>query len=51
MEWRWFPIGDIFVQVFSSRDSDSKIIQRELDSVDVWLKSNKSGHIMRGFYT
>ena len=51
MEWRWFPIGDIFVQVFSSRDSDSKIIQRELDSVDVWLKSNKPGHIMRGFYT
>ena len=48
MAWRWLPIGDSFVNTFSSRDSDSIIIQRELDSVKVWLESNKSGHIMRG---
>ncbi len=46
--WRWFPIGDLFVDVFNSRDSDSKILQREVDSVNVWLKSDKVGHIMRG---
>ena len=47
MKWRWFPIVDRFVDVFSSRDSDSRIIKREVDSVAVWLKSKKVGHIMR----
>jgi len=46
--WRFLPIGDSFVDVFISRDSDSSIIQREIDSVNIWLKSNKTGHIMRG---
>ena len=48
MEWRWFPIGDTFVNSFMSRDTDSTLIQREIDSVNVWLASNKSAHIMRG---
>jgi hypothetical protein len=48
MKWRWFPIGDSFVDMFSSRDSDSFFLQREIDSVNVWIKSNKVGHIMRG---
>ena len=48
MMWRWFPIGDTFVKIFSSRDSDSIIIPREIDSVNVWLNSSKPGHIMRG---
>ena len=48
MMWRWLPMGDSFVNVFMSRDSDSLIIQRELDSVNVWLASNKTAHIMRG---
>ena len=48
MKWRWFPIGDSFVDIFSSRDTDSYILQREVDSVNVWLNSNKVGHIMRG---
>ena len=48
MEWRWFPIRDQFVDVFMSRDSDSIFIQREIDSVNAWLKTNKVGHIMRG---
>ena len=50
MKWRWLPIGDSFVDIFSSRDTDSQIIEREIDSVNVWLKSNKVGHIMRGKY-
>ena len=48
MVWRWFPLGDSFVDVFSSRDTDSFLLQREVDSVNVWLKSDKVGHIMRG---
>ena len=48
MMWRWFPIGDSFVDIFSSRDTDSNIIQREKDSVSAWLDSDKVGHIMRG---
>ena len=48
MKWRWFPINDQFVDVFMSRDSDSDILQREVDSVNEWLASGKVGHIMRG---
>lgn len=48
MIWRWLPIGDSLVDAFMSRDTDSTIVQRELDSVHVWLSSNRSGHIMRG---
>jgi hypothetical protein len=50
MMWRWLPIGDSFVDVFNSRDSDSLILQREVDSVQYWLESNKTAHIMRGMY-
>ena len=46
--WRFFPIGDSFVDIFSSRDSDSYVLQREVDSVNVWLNSSKIAHIMRG---
>ena len=38
MKWRWFPINDPFVDAFMSRDADSLIIQREVDSVKVWLE-------------
>ena len=48
MMWRFLPIGDNFVEVFSSRDTDSYLLQREVDSVNVWLDSNKIGHVMRG---
>ena len=48
MSWRWLPIGDEFVDYFMSRDTDSWITEREYDSVQVWLKSNKLFHIMRG---
>jgi hypothetical protein len=48
MMWRWFPLFDSYVDVFASRDSDSYVLQREVDSVKVWLESNNLGHIMRG---
>lgn len=46
--WRFLPVGDSFVNAFMSRDLDSMIYEREIDSVNVWYnKSNKYGHIMR----
>ena len=47
MMWRFLPIGDSFVDYFISRDIDSCILQREIDAVNEWLKSNKLFHIMR----
>jgi hypothetical protein len=48
MIWRFLPIGDSFVSIFNSRDTDSLILKRELDSVNYWLEStNKTVHIMR----
>ena len=48
MMWRWFPIGDPFVDIFMSRDTDSWITQREYDAVSAWLNTNKLFHVMRG---
>lgn len=49
MTWRWLPIGDSFVDFMASRDTDTWLIQRELDSVNVWMNSSTVFHIMRGF--
>jgi hypothetical protein len=48
MKWRWFPLGDSFVNIFMSRDTDNSILMREVNAVNEWLKSNKTTHIMRG---
>lgn len=48
MMWRFMPVGDSYVDLFMSRDTDSFIIDREIDSVREWLLSGKVGHIMRG---
>lgn len=45
--WRFLVLGDDFVDVAMFRDSDSYILQREVDAVDQWLESRKSAHIMR----
>lgn len=44
---RFLPLGDSFVDVFVSRDTDSFILKREVDSIKVWFNSLKYGHIMR----
>ena len=46
--WRYLALGDDFIDLISFRDSDSFILQREVDSVNYWLKSNKIAHLMRG---
>ena len=48
MSWRWLPIGDPFVDLMASRDTDAWIHQRELDSVHVWLNSSTLFHVMKG---
>jgi hypothetical protein len=49
MKWRWLPIGDSFVDIFMSRDTDSFILKREVDAVHEWLfNSTKVAHLMRG---
>lgn len=46
--WRILPIGDTYVDLFMSRNFRSHFIEREIESVNVWLQSNTYGHIMRG---
>ena len=47
MMWRWMPMADSFVDYFASRDMDSSLIQREKDSVDVWMAEKNLFHVMR----
>jgi hypothetical protein len=45
--WRFEAIDDPNVEIMMSRDTDTRIYQREKLAVDEWLKSNKLFHIMR----
>ncbi|RNA04087.1 hypothetical protein BpHYR1_024455, partial [Brachionus plicatilis] len=47
MMWRFLSIGDSFVDLLMSRDIDSQLLQREVNSVQEWLGSGNIGHIMR----
>ncbi len=48
MTWRFLPLLDPTVDRFMSRDSDSRIIDREVDAVRQWLtESNATFHVMR----
>jgi hypothetical protein len=47
MFWRFFPASDSTVDVMISRDTDSRLTEREKEAVDVWLQSNAGFHIMR----
>ena len=39
--WRYFPTLDPQVEVFLSRDLDSRITEREVAAVQEWLHSDK----------
>lgn len=45
--WRLEPIDDDDVEVMICRDTDTRILPREVLAVDEWLKSGKTFHIMR----
>jgi len=47
MQWRFLPNDDEDVELFISRDIDSRITSREVQSVNEWIDSNKILHIMR----
>lgn len=47
MFWRFYAIENSEVELFMSRDCDSRITQREAISVLEWISSEKSFHIMR----
>lgn len=45
--WRFDPICDESVDVFISRDTDSRLNYRERMAVERWLSSHQTIHIMR----
>jgi len=47
MLWRFEPISDTSVDVFISRDTDSRLNFRERRAVEEWLLSGKRLHVMR----
>ena len=47
MMWRFEAIDHPSVELFMSRDVDTRILKRELLAVDEWLASDKKLHIMR----
>jgi hypothetical protein len=47
MFWRFFASEDEEVDVFLSRDCDSRFSERELLAINEWLISDKDFHIMR----
>ena len=47
MMWRFLAIDDPEVEVMMSRDTDTRLLQREKLAVDEWLASDAAFHIMR----
>jgi len=45
--WRFEPIQDPCVELFMSRDVDTRFLLREKLAVEEWLKSDRLLHIMR----
>ena len=47
MFWRFWASVDPEVDIFLSRDCDSRFSSREIHAINEWLKSEKDFHIMR----
>ena len=47
MFWRFYPIEDENIDIFLSRDADSRITKREMKFVNEWINSKKTFHIIR----
>jgi len=47
MFWRFLDASDFSVEVMISRDTDSRLDEREAAAVKEWLQSGKKFHIMR----
>lgn len=46
--WRFYPLENDNVDIFISRDSDSRITLKEVNTINQWLKSDKSFFLLRG---
>jgi len=44
---RFLPMSEPGVEFMLSRDTDSRLAERELHAVNAWLDSDKAAHIMR----
>ena len=47
MVWRYFPLGDLSIDIVCARDLDSPLMPREEHAVREWLKTHKLMHVMR----
>ena len=47
MMWRFEAIDNLDVEIMMSRDTDTRILFREVKAVEEWIHSNKIFHIMR----
>lgn len=47
MFWRFWAVEDPEVDIFLSRDCDSRFSDREVSAINEWLASDKDFHIMR----
>ena len=47
MFWRFYAAADPDVNIFLSRDCDSRFSNREISAINEWLVSDKDFHIMR----
>jgi hypothetical protein len=47
LNWRFLPFLDDTIDVWISRDTDSRLSWRERRAVDEWLTTDKSCHLMR----
>ena len=47
MFWRFWASEDSNVDIYLSRDCDSRITEREVVAINEWLESDKDFHIMR----
>lgn len=45
--WRFLPLHDLEVEIWVSRDADSRPSTRERLAVDEWLASGRTAHLMR----
>jgi hypothetical protein len=46
--WRFYPLENNNVDIFISRDADSRITLKEINTINKWLESNKTLFLLRG---
>ena len=47
MFWRFYPLEDNDIDIMISRDADSRIFDREMELINLWIRSGKTFHVIR----